>query len=317
MVVALSVFPWLKPVPSDSNFVLFEVLAPADAATVVTSLRRRGVLIRYYPSGPLAGYIRISAGRPSDTAGLMTVMHDIHHGLTGTRVAPAVPVGSAPSVGAAAAVARAPATHAFTAVLFDMDGVLVNVAASYRAAIVRTAARWGVTVTDDDIEAAKARGNANNDWALTLALITSAGVTTASGSATVPPTMDSVTAAFEELYQGTEAVQGLKLLEEPLLSTGQLREVKRRCGGKVGVVTGRPWRDAHEAIARYGCVVLRVLLCLCPSKFPERGEGGLGAGVVCCPDNTASVIPFKVLAVAVVNVTCLCVCVRKNFDVWW
>ena len=66
------------------------------------------------------------------------------------------------------------------------------------------------------------------------------------------PSLDDVIAAFEELYQGTRSTPGLKLLEEPLLSKGQLLEVKHRCGGKVGIVTGRPRRDAMEAIARYG-----------------------------------------------------------------
>ncbi len=96
MVVALSVFPWLRPIPSDANFVLFEVLPPADAASVVASLRRRGVLIRYYPTGALTGYIRISAGRPQDTAGLVAVMRDIHtsfgayiHAVTLAAVCPA------------------------------------------------------------------------------------------------------------------------------------------------------------------------------------------------------------------------------------
>lgn len=57
------------------------------------------------------------------------------------------------------------------AVLLDMDGVLVEVADSYRAAIVGTAKEFGVTVTMKDIDAAKARGGANNDWVLSRRLI--------------------------------------------------------------------------------------------------------------------------------------------------
>jgi hypothetical protein len=33
-----------------------------------------------------------------------------------------------------------------------------------RQAIVETAAAWSVTVTPEQISAAKAKGNANNDW---------------------------------------------------------------------------------------------------------------------------------------------------------
>src|SRR5690606_36971759 len=48
------------------------------------------------------------------------------------------------------------------AILLDMDGVLVDVSGSYRAAIIQTAATFGVEVTSAHIEAAKAAGNANN-----------------------------------------------------------------------------------------------------------------------------------------------------------
>lgn len=41
------------------------------------------------------------------------------------------------------------------AVLFDMDGVLVNVEKSYREAIIRTVAHFGVTVTQEDIASVK------------------------------------------------------------------------------------------------------------------------------------------------------------------
>lgn len=48
--------------------------------------------------------------------------------------------------------------------LFDMDGVLVDVSKSYRAAIIKTAKKYGVCISDDDIEQEKLKGNANNDW---------------------------------------------------------------------------------------------------------------------------------------------------------
>ena len=57
------------------------------------------------------------------------------------------------------------------AILFDMDGVLASVGSSYREAIVQTAARFGVVVTQDDITRQKKVGNANNDWILSKKLI--------------------------------------------------------------------------------------------------------------------------------------------------
>ena len=46
------------------------------------------------------------------------------------------------------------------ALLFDLDGVIADVRESFRAAIVATAARFGVTVSDADITKAKAAGKA-------------------------------------------------------------------------------------------------------------------------------------------------------------
>ena len=55
--------------------------------------------------------------------------------------------------------------------LFDIDGVLADVSASYRATIVATAAEFGVRVSQDDIEAVKRAGDANNDWVVTQRLL--------------------------------------------------------------------------------------------------------------------------------------------------
>lgn len=57
-------------------------------------------------------------------------------------------------------------------IIFDMDGVLADVSRSYRQAILQTAASFGAPITSLDIAAAKAKGKANNDWILTLRLIT-------------------------------------------------------------------------------------------------------------------------------------------------
>ncbi len=68
---------WLKPLPSESNFVLFRVAEGRNARDVTAALRRRGVLIRYYDRPDLANYIRISAGRPEDTDRLIAALRAI------------------------------------------------------------------------------------------------------------------------------------------------------------------------------------------------------------------------------------------------
>ncbi len=67
---------WLVPVPSEANFVLFEVKG-RSAGDVAAALRRRGVLVRYYDRPDLQNYIRISAGRPEDTDSLLAALRDV------------------------------------------------------------------------------------------------------------------------------------------------------------------------------------------------------------------------------------------------
>src|SRR3984957_15054742 len=51
--------------------------------------------------------------------------------------------------------------------VFDMDGVLVDVTDSYRETIVRTVAHFtGQTISRDTIQDYKNQGGWNNDWAL-------------------------------------------------------------------------------------------------------------------------------------------------------
>lgn len=127
------------------------------------------------------------------------------------------------------------------AILFDMDGVLADTSRSYRAAIVETAAAFGVTVTQADVQAKKARGNANNDWILTMELLADAGVS-------VP--LVEVTAAFEARYQGTPAQPGLKASERLLLSRDTIADLASRF--RLGIVTGRPRSDAAYFLDLHG-----------------------------------------------------------------
>jgi len=64
---------WLIPMPSEANFVLFEVRG-RSAVDVASALRRRGVLVRYYDRPDLQNYIRISTGRPEDTDRLVQAL---------------------------------------------------------------------------------------------------------------------------------------------------------------------------------------------------------------------------------------------------
>ena len=126
------------------------------------------------------------------------------------------------------------------AILFDMDGVLVDVRESFRAAIVTTAERFGVAVTYEDIASAKAGGNAADDWELTRALCASAGIE-------LP--LECVRDEFETIYQGGPGVDGLKLRERLLVAVSSLESWSRRFA--LGIVTARPRRDAVELLERF------------------------------------------------------------------
>src|SRR5689334_22049670 len=100
-----------------------------------------------------------------------------------------------------------PGAPRYKTVLFDMDGVLADVSRSYRAAIEGTCHKFGAcSVTQDTITEWKARGNANDDWKLSHALILAHG-------GKPDATLDDVTMVFEELYQGTADAPGLYKLE--------------------------------------------------------------------------------------------------------
>jgi HAD superfamily hydrolase (TIGR01548 family) len=126
------------------------------------------------------------------------------------------------------------------ALLFDMDGVIADVRESFRAAIVATAARFGVEVDDSDIAAAKARGNASDDWELTRRLCAAAGVDLS---------FETVRDQFERIYQGDEDTPGLKMCERLLVDGERLRSWASRL--PLAIVTARPRQDAMEFLERF------------------------------------------------------------------
>ncbi len=148
------------------------------------------------------------------------------------------------------------------AVLWDMDGILADVAQSYRAAIVETAAFFKVQVTQEDISREKAKGNANNDWLLTQRLLASQGVSAS---------LEDVTAKFEELYQGTATTAGLWTKERLIVPPGLMQEVRRRCPKGMAVVTGRPRKDCDKFLQTHGLADF-FKACVCMEDGPPKPD---------------------------------------------
>lgn len=138
------------------------------------------------------------------------------------------------------------------ALIFDMDGVLVDVSKSYRAAITATAATYDVAVSAEDIRAAKAAGGANNDWELTRALLAKSGV---------DASLAEVTERFEAIYQGTEEEPGLRASETPLMDASVLGRLAARL--PLAIVTGRPRADARRFLDSSGFgPYFKVVICM-------------------------------------------------------
>ena len=151
------------------------------------------------------------------------------------------------------------------AILFDLDGVLADVSRSYREAIVSTAKSYGVSLSPADIDAAKAAGDANDDWALTRSLLASRGVAAP---------LAEVTERFELRYQGTPSTPGLWERESLLVKRSVLQDLAARF--PLAIVTGRPRADAERFLGSQGIadlfsvVVAREDAALKPDPEPVR-----------------------------------------------
>jgi histidinol-phosphate aminotransferase len=74
---ALKEIPYLKPYPTQSNFILCRVIG-RDASELKTRLaQEQGVFIRYFNKPGLRDHIRISVGRPQDTDALLDALSKV------------------------------------------------------------------------------------------------------------------------------------------------------------------------------------------------------------------------------------------------
>ena len=67
---------FLKPVPSQANFILCEVLR-GDAKWFQDELEKQGILIRYYNTQLLRNYFRVSVGKPEQTDRIIEALGEL------------------------------------------------------------------------------------------------------------------------------------------------------------------------------------------------------------------------------------------------
>lgn len=128
----------------------------------------------------------------------------------------------------------------YDALLFDMDGVLVDVNNSYRVAIQKTACYFmNREISTEEVNAVKQKVGMNNDWDATYALI---------GNKCIP--YEKVKDYFQKIYLGDGKNKGLINEETLLISKEQLTKLKK-IYKKMGIVTGRPKDEALYVIKRF------------------------------------------------------------------
>jgi imidazoleglycerol-phosphate dehydratase len=116
----LAEIPYLEPVPgSQSNYILCRV-NDRPAATLNADLIRQGIFTRYYNSGRLKDYLRISIGKPEDTDILIDMLYALGNPALAAGSA-LRPVRPAPDRGRKASVQRA-TQETFIEVSINLDG---------------------------------------------------------------------------------------------------------------------------------------------------------------------------------------------------
>lgn len=126
--------------------------------------------------------------------------------------------------------------------LFDLDGVLVDVSNSYRLAIKETAEFFTKKkVLNKEIQKFKEQGGFNNDWDLTEAIISSRNVNVSK---------EEIIKKFQELYLGKNGETGFIDNETWLLPKKILQNLYRKY--RLGIVTGRPKDEAFYVLQENG-----------------------------------------------------------------
>jgi HAD superfamily hydrolase (TIGR01548 family) len=125
----------------------------------------------------------------------------------------------------------------FDGIIFDMDGVIVDVSRSYREAIRLTAGYFlGREIMLQEVSDIKSKMGFNNDWDASYALINDKSIS-----------YKKVKAYFQAIYLGNGQKKGLINNEYLLISKTQLLSIKDKYE-KIGIASGRPKEEANYVI---------------------------------------------------------------------
>ena len=192
-------------VPSSANFVL--IRAGARAIEIRDHLRGRGILVRDR-SYEAPGCVRITVGTREQTRRLLAALEEIWLAQL---------------------------------IVFDMDGVLVDVTESYRETIVRTVEHFtGMHASPaPQIQDYKNQGGFNDDWKLSHHVITQHGVAVE---------FQTVVDYFQGLFHGN-GTDGLILRERWMARDGLFDRLGARFD--LAIFTGRMRWEAEVTLNRF------------------------------------------------------------------
>ncbi|MDO8339185.1 MAG: histidinol-phosphate transaminase [Candidatus Burarchaeum sp.] len=217
--------------PSSTNFLLCRCPTGTSAPRLQKRLMAQGVIIRDFSAKRrLENCVRITVGKPAENSRLLSAMRK----LAGLQ---------------------------FDAVIFDMDGVLVDVRRSYQVAIRKTANELlgKDAIRASDVASIKSNPWFNDDFDATFRLVTlarecrlSAAKCATRVSARERNSKEYARAVekFQSLYLGRRFT-GLIRNEKPLISLATLEKL-RSAGLALGIATGRSRAEALFAIRKNG-----------------------------------------------------------------
>jgi len=217
--------------PSCTNFILAKPAGRmGSSAKIVGELAKKGIIVRDRSGMALLDdAFRITIGAPEENMALLQGIREVL-GMD------------------------------YDSLIFDMDGVLVDVSRSYDAAIMESAneilAKTGKKgafdpVSMDEVKKIKALPQFNNDWDAAYAIVVSrinwkkaAGITV-SDEERKGALYAGIKSSFQKKYAK------LSRLERPLASKEDFEKLAES-GIRLGICTGRPKKEAMEAVSRFG-----------------------------------------------------------------
>ncbi|MFH1850561.1 MAG: histidinol-phosphate transaminase [archaeon] len=212
----------IRTYPSEANFVLADFGEARQK--VYSELRAAEILVRDVSKYPmLAGCLRIGVGTMEQSEALVGELKKILRKK---------------------------------AVLFDMDGTLVDVSKSYRLAIQKTAEFFtGDSIAQEEIQGFKDIGGYNNDWDLTAAIIADRNVLVEK---------ERIIAGFQDYYRRFRD-------DETLMFSGETIQ-RLYCKYRLGIVTGRPREEAIYTLERLGILQYFDVIVALGDYPPEKSK---------------------------------------------